>query len=160
MRREDRANRDAEAMDRFILSCDTCRLGFQSPEGVYIVPMSFGYRREGDRRAFFFHGAIKGRKMQLLKTGQPVGFELDRNLGLIEGPEACAFSTRYQSVIGTGEARVLESPEDKAEALNHLMLHLTGRGDWDFPTAVLARTAVFRLDVKSISFKANTGEEP
>ena len=40
---------------------------------------------------------------------------------------------------------------EKAAALNTLMAHYSGRGDWELPESVLQRTCVFCLTVTEIS---------
>lgn len=158
MRRPEREVRDGERIDRFILSCDTVRLGFPDPSGAYIVPMSFGYESGAEGRTFYFHCAREGRKMDCLRAGDPVGFELDRTYGIEGGAAACSWTARYMSVTGTGEARLLAAPEDKARALDLIMLHYAGRGGWKYPAGQLEGTAVFVVKVLTLSCKSNLPE--
>jgi nitroimidazol reductase NimA-like FMN-containing flavoprotein (pyridoxamine 5'-phosphate oxidase superfamily) len=41
------------------------------------------------------------------------------------GPEACAFTTKYRSVMAWGKASIPEEPEEKAFGMNILMRHCT-----------------------------------
>ena len=155
MRRRDREITDSAEIDRVILSCHCCRLGFSSPDGAYIVPLSFGYSHDQGERVFHFHGAPDGRKMDLIKMDPFAGFELDTGYEVVPAEEACGFSARYSSVIGTGTLRVLEDREEKARSLSLIMEHASGRADWLFPERALDRTAVFTLTVREISCKAH-----
>ena len=155
MRRVDREITDPAAVDSIILACQICRLGFSHPGGAYIVPLNFGFSHEGGVRVFHFHGASVGRKMELMAENPLAGFELDTGYELVPGEQACEFSARFQSVIGTGTLHVVEGHAEKAESLKLLMRHETGRMGWDFPEAMLKRTGVFRLTVTEISCKSH-----
>lgn len=147
--------KDNERIDRFILSCDTIRLGFLDPEGAYIVPLNFGFTHEGGQRRFYFHSAKEGRKMDCLLRGGPVGFELDRTHEITGGADASCWTALYESVIGTGTVQLIEEPGEKIRALDLIMLHYAGKGGWDYKEATLSRTALFRLDVAALSCKSN-----
>jgi nitroimidazol reductase NimA-like FMN-containing flavoprotein (pyridoxamine 5'-phosphate oxidase superfamily) len=153
MRRTDREINDSAAVDCLILACQTCRLGFNHPEGAYIVPLSFGFSHEDGVRVFHFHSAGVGRKMELMAENPRAGFEMDKGYTLVPGEQACDFSARFQSVIGTGTLKVVEDYSEKTRSLALIMQHETGRLDWVFPGAMLERTAVFRLTVTEISCK-------
>ena len=155
MRRADREITDPAAIDSLIRACRVCRLGFSHKGGAYIVPLNFGFSQEGGVRMFHFHGAGVGRKMDLMAENPQAGFELDTGYELVPGEQACEFSGRFQSVIGTGILRVVEDHAEKAASLKLMMEHETGRPDWDIPEAMLARTAVFRLTVTEISCKSH-----
>lgn len=146
---------DDGRIDSVILACDTIRLGFSDPEGAYLVPMNFGFAREGGERVFYLHCARTGRKMEYLLRGGPVGFELDKTHGIRGGADASEWTALYESVIGTGEVRLLEEPSEKMKALDLIMLHYAGRGGWDYPEAQLKRTAVFKLRALTLSCKSN-----
>ena len=105
MRRNEHELTDQERIDTLIGSCQVCRLGFVDGDRPYIVPLNFGYAREGGRRIFYFHGAREGRKMDLARRNGTAGFELDTAHELHEGDAACSYSFRYQSVIGSGTVR-------------------------------------------------------
>ena len=68
MRRKEREVVDAAKIEEIIDKCDTCRLGMQDKGGPYIVPMSFGYARVDGVYELYFHSALEGRKIALLKT--------------------------------------------------------------------------------------------
>ena len=43
--------------------------------------------------------------------------------------------------------------EEKKKGLNCIMGHMSGKDSWDYPEAMLKRTAVLRLDVEQMSGK-------
>ena len=57
MRRKDREIKDYNKMLKIIDQCDCIRIGFQEPQGTYILPLNFGYESQEDQLTFYFHGA-------------------------------------------------------------------------------------------------------
>lgn len=153
MRRSDREITDSKKIDEIISRCHCCRLGFYDQGEVYIVPLNFGYCREGGSRIFYFHSAKEGRKIDLIKSVPQVGFELDTGYALQPGETACQHSARFQSVMGAGRVALVEDAREKEAGLQRVMQHNTGRGDWPFSPAMLNSVCVFRLDVQKISCK-------
>lgn len=155
MKRKDREVTDPAKIRDIILSCSCCRLGLYDAESkeVYLVPLNFGYEEKDGKRFFYFHGAKSGRKIDLISKNPSVGFELDTHHELIESDIACKYSARFQSVVGTGRAALLENPEEKRAALQTIMFRHTGKRDWDFPDAVVQVTSVFYLEVEKLSCK-------
>lgn len=167
MRRKERQITDDKVIDAVIMQCDCCRLGFLDEEGVYIVPLSFGFETidnggeaaEGNSRVFYFHGAREGRKALCIacsiENNVEVAFELDCAHAIKRGETACAHSAYYKCVMGTGKISHIEENSCKKHALNLIMEHETGKGDYDFPSPMLSRVSVFSLTVTQISCKAN-----
>ena len=127
MRRKDLAVTDPAKIDAIIQGCDCIRLAFADGTHPYIVPLSFGYVREGDTAKFYFHGAANGRKVDLSRKLAYAGFELDRNRTLKTDPKACDFSFAYESVVGEGSITELTTREEKAAGLAVIMAHYSGR---------------------------------
>lgn len=153
MRRNDREVIDQQKIESIISFCHCCRLGFYDNDGVYIVPLNFGYEKIGEKRIFYFHGAKEGRKIDLIKTGNPVGFEMDTNYKLHENENACGYSAGFQSIIGTGKIVLIEDLDEKIHALQQIMFHYTEKRDWEFPMEMLKNMSVFKLEVREISCK-------
>lgn len=155
MRRSDLAVTEPARLDEIILGCDCLRLAFADGTHPYIVPLSFGYRRENDKPVFYFHSAAAGRKVSLARTLAYAGFQLDRNLQVNPDEKPCDFSMRYECVIGEGSITEITEPSEKAAALNLIMQHFSGKADWSFPEAALAKTSLFRLEAVEISGRAH-----
>ena len=84
MRRKDREIKDYKRMLEIVNRCDCIRIGFQETQGTYILPLNFGYELEKDQLTFYFHGAKEGKKVELTKEQNIVGFELDTKHELVE----------------------------------------------------------------------------
>ena len=145
MRRAEREVTEEAHIREILEGCETLRLGLWDGEEVYVVPVSYGYLYEEGRCTLYFHGSTQGRKAEVVARGGNVGFELDRGAELVTAEVACGHSTRYQSIVGSGEAQRLVDPEEKRLALRQIMRHYTGREAWDFPDAALEKTAVWAL---------------
>ena len=51
---------------------------------------------------------------------------------LMRAEQACSYSCAYRSIMGSGTIRELTEPQEKYEALNAIMRHMTGR-NWEMP---------------------------
>lgn len=153
MRRTDREVKNFDQMIGIMESCDCCRLGLVSSEGAYIVPLNFGYEREGEKLTLYFHGASQGKKIDLIRAQESAAFEMDTRHELVEGDTACAYSYRYQSIMGRGRIRLAESDEEKFHGLKIIMAHYSRKSEPEFREEMVKRTAVIRLEVDSWSCK-------
>ena len=153
MRRTDREITDAKKIDKIIMKCDCCRLGFLETGGAYILPLNFGYKNENGIRTFYFHGAKEGKKIGLILTQPHVGFELDGNHKLNKGETAQKFSFRFQSVIGKGHVTMINDLTEKLAGLELIMEHYSGENDWPILEATAEDTAVYKMVVTELSCK-------
>lgn len=152
MRRKDRLVDNPEELRLILEECQVCRIATMDEEGLYIVPLNFGYEYDGDKLTLYVHSARDGRKVRAFKNNAAVAFEMDTGHELVEGKLACQYSYRYQSIIGNGAIHELEDPAEKTKALNTLMEHLTGQS-FEFNDKMVNAVAVFRIDVTRFSGK-------
>jgi nitroimidazol reductase NimA-like FMN-containing flavoprotein (pyridoxamine 5'-phosphate oxidase superfamily) len=157
MRKAQREITEFAALHQVVESCLVCRIAFQTGGAPYIVPMNFGLAVLEERGLrLYMHCALEGRKLDLLHQDPIVGFEMDRALELITAPRPCGYSQTYESVIGEGVLRIVESEEERVFGLSRLMEHYGARGlgaAGDYDPAALALTCVLALDVTAISGK-------
>jgi hypothetical protein len=153
MRRKDREVTDPRRIDGIIGACDCIRLGIATNGAPYVVPMNFGYTRMGEQAVFYLHCAREGRKLDLLRQNPCVGFTLDTN-HLVHTDEAgCAFSFRFQSVIGTGDVFFVTDVGEKKDALRRIVAQYSARDDWTFTDAQTESVTVLRLRVAEMTCK-------
>ena len=153
MRRADREIREFDRMLAVADACDCCRLGLLDDAGAYIVPLNFGYEAEGEKLTLYFHGAGQGKKIDLIREQKSASFEMDTRHALVEGETACAYSYRYQSVMGRGRIRLIEEYEEKVHGLQAIMAHYSRDREFAFGEEAVNRTAVIRLEVEAWSCK-------
>lgn len=152
MRRQDRLVDDPDELRLILEECKVCRIATMDEEGLYIVPLNFGYDYQDGKLTLYVHSARDGRKVRAFRSNPAIAFEMDTGHELVEGKMACQYSTRYQSIIGNGSIHELDSNADKAKALNTMMQHLTGQA-FEFNDKMLNAVAVFRIDVSRFSGK-------
>ena len=148
MRRKDLKITSPEEVDAIIKQSNVCRLGLCDGDTPYVVPLNFGY----EDGKFYFHSAAEGRKVELLKANPKVCLEFDMDLGMITDEKACNWGIRYKSVIVAGQATVLNTLEEKVQALNIIMKNYTDEA-YAFPEKVVGSTFVFVVDAQEISGK-------
>ena len=152
MRRTDRAVTDPAQILDILDQCKILRLAMQDTEGLYIVPVNFGYVNQEGRLSFYIHSAKEGRKVAAMTPGCSVAFELDCGFQLQEADLACKYSCRFASLTGTGQASLVTDPQEKALGLVSIMRHQTGK-DFDFTEAQTQSVAIFRVDVTAMTCK-------
>lgn len=152
MRRKDREVTDIRQQLEIIKSCKVCRLALQDAQGLYIVPMNFGYEYREGKLTLYFHGAREGRKVEALKEGAAVAFEMDCEGELLEGESPCAYGYAYKCLMGNGKAALVDDPEEKKKALSLLMLHQTGR-EFLFTNHQAKSVAVIRVEAEQMTAK-------
>ena len=153
MRRADREIREFDRMLAVADARDCCRLGLLDDAGAYIVPLNFGYEAEGEKLTLYFHGAGQGKKIDLIREQKSASFEMDTRHALVEGETACAYSYRYQSVMGRGRIRLIEEYEEKVHGLQAIMAHYSRDREFAFGEEAVNRTAVIKLEVEAWSCK-------
>lgn len=156
MRRADREVTDPDKIQDIIDRCTCCRIGFNDDGKVYIVPLNFGYSKDGNAYVLYFHGAHEGRKIDLIRKNPDAGFEMDTNYLLTKADIACRHSARFQSVIGNGIMEIVEGKEEKIIGLNLVMKQNTGKGDWDYHEKYVDAVTVFKLIVTEMTCKEHS----
>ena len=131
----------------------------------YSVPVNFVVI-EG---VIYFHGAQRGRKMNIISKNIKLSFSVVENYALIpsyfsstEGL-ACPATQFFKSIIVDGEAEVVESREEKAKMFEALMQKLQPDGQYlpfeeaEYDT-VLSATAVLKIVPNEIRAKFKFGQ--
>ena len=119
--------------------------------------MNMGFDYDGERLILYFHCAMEGKKLALLRENGQVGFEMDKEIALTEGNTPCQYSFRYASIIGNGQAELVGDENEKAAALAKIMKHQTGKDFDDFeknPKLVRA-VMVIKVTAQEYSCKRN-----
>lgn len=148
MRRKDREVTDLEQIFEIVDHCSIANVGMIDQGRPYVVALNFGYERKGDMLILYFHSAYEGRKMNALKENPFVYFEMNCVNELIKGSKEnpCAYSWRYDSVMGSGRVEFIEERKEKAYAFDRLIQHMGKENEtFDYPEAMLKKTCVYRI---------------
>lgn len=109
MRRTERVITQRTEIDALLNQGSLCHLGLVEDGTPYVVPVTYGY----DGRSIFFHSALAGRKMDILRTNPRICFEITPTWSLVPGKRGCDWTASYESVIGWGQASLVDDPEKK-----------------------------------------------
>lgn len=152
VRRKDREITEQTELLTIMEKCSVCRIAVQDEEGLYIVPLSFGYQMADGEMRLYFHSAKEGRKVRAFSQGASVAFEMD-DFVLVPGKTACEHGGRFCSIVGNGWIAPIEEVEAKQRALEALMQHMT-KQEWAITPEQTTAVAVYELTVKQWSGKA------
>ena len=153
MRRQDRRITDPAMICAVLDKCRTLHLGLVEDGRVYIVPLNYGWTEENGRYILYAHSAAEGRKIDLIRGGADVGFEMETGVEYFDADTACGWGNRYESIIGEGRATLLSTPEEKRQALAAIMAHYSARKDYTFEDAMVDLVQVLQIDVTALSCK-------
>lgn len=156
MRRKDREIKEIDKVFDVVSKCAIARLAMVDEGKPYVVALNFGYDRVGDDLVLYFHSAMEGRKMTILKKAPDVYFEMDTVNEFIRGTEEnpCSFCWRFDSVMGSGKVAFITGNDEKSYALNRIIQHLDKTGkSYAFPPNGLERTCVYKVVSTDITGK-------
>ena len=112
MRRKDKEITDKVVIEEILRQNEVGRLGTAVDGVPYIVPMNFAYISD----KIYLHTHKDGKKVKDIQRNPRVCFEVDSG-EIVTGENPCNFSWEYKSAIAYGEARVLDSPDERLSAL-------------------------------------------
>lgn len=151
MRRVDREVKDFDEMVEIMKKCDVCRLALNDDGYPYILPLNFGLKVENRQVVLYFHGAVEGRKYELLKRDNRASFEMDCSHRLASERETGHCTMEYESIVGTGKLEIV-SDEEKMEALIIMTDHYH-KEHFEFDTKAVPRTTAMKLVVGKMTGK-------
>jgi nitroimidazol reductase NimA-like FMN-containing flavoprotein (pyridoxamine 5'-phosphate oxidase superfamily) len=158
MTRRERQVTDPAEIKRILDTCQILHLGLTDGDQPYVVPMNYGYEflgeGEEERLVLYIHGARQGYKLDLMKTNPKVFVAMECSVQPFEGDVACRFGTSYESLMGSGTARIIEDPAEKIHGLEVLMATQTGRDfGGAFDEKLAGVVSVIRIDANSYTAK-------
>lgn len=153
MHRHDRELKEWADILEVMRRATVCRLALNDEDGFpYILPLNFGMEERAGKLWLFFHSALEGRKLELMARDNRAAFEMDGKHQLQYFAEQGYCTYAYESVIGKGRLFMVPD-EEKQEALACLMDHYHPGEHAYFNPAAIPRTAVYGLEVESITGK-------
>jgi nitroimidazol reductase NimA-like FMN-containing flavoprotein (pyridoxamine 5'-phosphate oxidase superfamily) len=145
MRRKDREIKDISGIEEILLKCKTCHVAMVDNGLPYIVPLSYGYKIiKGRMLELYFHSALEGRKIDILKSNNNVCFEIAQEGGPVHSQTPCDSGYQFSSIIGFGDVIFIEQTGEKSEALSVMFKHQAGR-DVSFNEKQIRDVCVFKI---------------
>jgi nitroimidazol reductase NimA-like FMN-containing flavoprotein (pyridoxamine 5'-phosphate oxidase superfamily) len=161
-RYRERAHYDRRAIHAILDEALICHLGYSSGERPVVLPTT--HARVDD--TLYLHGSTGSGPLLAAKAanasgaGLPVCVTVTLVDGLVLARSAMHHSVNFRSVVVVGNARVVDDPVEKSQALHCLLDHIApGRAaDCRAPDArELAATGVLALDLVEVSAKVRSG---
>lgn len=151
-----RGSHERETINEILDEAFICHVGFVVDGQPFVIPT--GYARVDDK--LIIHGSQASRMLRALKTGIDVCVTVTLLDGLVLARSAFHHSMNYRSVVIFGRAQLIETRDEKVEALFALSEHMIP-GRWEEvrePTeAELQQTTVLSLSIGEASAKIRTG---
>ena len=148
MRRGEKEIKDRSEMEEFIRQNRVCRLGMVDQDKPYMVPMSFGL----DWPYIYFHSALEGRKINVIQQNPNVCFEFDELININKNKEACQWGMDFKSVIGEGNAVLVDDVQEKNHAMGVIMAQYSNR-QFHFSGENMEKTGVIKVSITRMTGK-------
>ena len=110
--------------------------------------MNYGYLDN----ALYFHSSSEGKKIDLLKKNNKVGFEIEYEHEILENEQSCKWTTKYRSIIGYGNIDIITDYERKKKGLEIIMAHY-GKFDNEFNDSLIDNMVVLKLNIENMKGK-------
>jgi nitroimidazol reductase NimA-like FMN-containing flavoprotein (pyridoxamine 5'-phosphate oxidase superfamily) len=150
MRRKQKEITDRGEIEAILERAITGRVGMAKDGVPYVVPVHFVYAKS----AVYFHCAGEGKKLDWIRANPNVCLEVDEDVVIRTGTKACDWGTKFNSVIGTGKASILEDRDEKAGALDVIMKKYSGREEkWEFKPEQVEKVAVVKIVLDELTGK-------
>lgn len=156
MRRRERKIREKETLLAMLKWTPVGRIATINRKGYPVIkPVNFLYRDQ----KLYIHASLRGEKMEDIRRGSPVCFELDDPIayGSSPGP-ACMAGYYYRSLIIKGRATSLKEKEKKWKVLEGLMeKYQPEAGYGPISEKVMEKTAIIEISIEEMTGKERLG---
>jgi uncharacterized protein len=133
-----------------------CHVGFSVDGQPYVIPTLFA--RIGD--AIYFHGSAASRMLRNVSDGLTVCITVTLTDGFVLARSVFNHSMNYRSVVALGKATLVDTPQEKLEAL-HAFTEKILLGRWNDARQPnekeLKATSILRLPLTEVSAKIRVG---
>ena len=152
MTRREREITDIEEIRGILDRAKFVHVGMVDGNRPYVVPMNYGYTLNDGKLTFYLHGAMRGRKLDVIRENPNVFVEIDTDIVPFEGEVACKYGLCYSSVMGEGVAEIVEDTELKKEALSIFMKTQTGK-DFEFNDKMVSVVSIIKINISEFTAK-------
>ena len=144
--------KDQNILEEILAGAIICRVAMMDGELPYIVPFNYGYR-DG---CIYIHSAPEGKKIDLIGKNKQVCFEVEDEIEIEEGKQACSWTTSYRSIVGYGSIEILTDDQSKQEGLEIIMAQHGAPNLLEFNAKNLERMVILKLTISSLSGKQSS----
>ena len=152
MTKRERQITDPKQIESILDTAKVLHLGLAVDNEPYVVPLNYGYTMEDGKLVIYLHSGQRGKKLDMIRSNPRIFFEMDCDRVPFEGVMPCQYGMVYSSIMGRGEAHIVEDVEEKKKAMTILMKTQTGK-DFTFEDRLVSMVAVIRIDVAEYTAK-------
>ena len=117
------------------------------------MPLHYGYELVDGKLTFYMHGAKQGHKLDLIKKNPHVFVELECDVSQISGGDVpCKYGSSFASVMGRGNAEIVEDVSLKIQGLKALMQNQTGK-DFEITEKMTKIVSVIKVTMSDFTAK-------
>lgn len=149
MRRTEREILDPEFMHQVLRDATEIYIALNTGEAPYVLPVNFIFHSG----SIYFHCALEGRKLDLLRADPRVGFSAAVDIRVEKT------TTRYRSVCGTGTSELVDDPVLKNEVLQAFASRYNAPCVFPVSAAKFANTGIVRIHVEALTGKHSRPDE-
>ena len=143
---------DPQQIKEILDTAQVVHLGLCVDNEPYVVPMNYGYTMEEGKLTLYLHSAVRGKKLDMIRSNPRVFFEMDCDRKPFEGNLPCQYGLSYSSLMGRGTAAIVEDVEEKKKAMSILMKTQTDK-DFSFEDRLVSIVTVIRIDAAEYTAK-------
>ena len=152
MTKRERQVTDPQQIREILDTAQVVHLGLCVNNEPYVVPMNYGYTMEEGKLTLYLHSAVRGKKLDMIRSNPKVFFEMDCDRKPFEGNLPCQYGLSYSSLMGRGTASIVEDVEEKKKAMSILMKTQTDK-DFSFEDRLVSIVTVIRIDAAEYTAK-------
>ena len=152
MTKRERQVTDPQQIREILDTAQVVHLGLCVDNEPYVVPMNYGYTMEDGKLTLYLHSAVRGKKLDMIRSNPKVFFEMDCDRKPFEGNLPCQYGLSYSSLMGRGTAAIVEDVEEKKKAMSILMKTQTDK-DFSFEDRLVSIVTVIRIDAAEYTAK-------
>ena len=158
--------KDEKIIENILNACEYGTLALCENNMPYSVPVNFVYVNGN----IYFHGGMKGKKIELLKQNSNVSFSVVEAHSMIQSyfrvdtGYACPATQFFKSIVINGSAVFVDDLDEKAEILETLMKKLQTEGGYkeiqnnDMYEKILKATSIVKIQTKEKTAKFKFGQ--
>jgi len=163
LRRRDREIKNPDEIKEILSTQKVCHLAMCVDRQPYVIPMLYAY----EDNVLYFHCAEVGQKLDMLRQNPNVCFEIlsINSEDIVKNSDKpCDWGWEYESVIGYGQAEIIDDRDVKIKAYNLFVDKLKPAGyvhrEELYTEKKIKGTFIIRVTIESMTGKRWDGTKP
>jgi len=154
MRRKDREVAEISEIKEIIKNGQVVVLGLVDGETPYLVPLNYAFVDERGQASLYFHSALAGHKIDLIKENNKCSFVIYNDLGVKATEQGRSATNYYECIMGDGTITELTDLTDKRAGAKRL-LEKYGFPNLGVDDEALNKTFIAKIVINKMSGKKN-----